>query len=122
MKIKSNLLLYSCLSVFFQLSLMAANSQTPILRWEKMANGVWKAKVGKPETNNLLSISESKPKTSAINEMSSVAFPLSPNEIKFEIFDLWRFNRDDATPGGVPVDMISPGLRSICVFKQLIKS
>jgi len=66
---------------------MAANSQTPILRWEKMANGVWKSKVGKPETNNLLSISESKPKTSAINEMSSVAFPLSPNEIKFEIFD-----------------------------------
>ena len=87
MKIKSNFLLYSCLSVFFQLSLMTAISQTPILRWEKMANGVWKAKVGKPETNNLLSISESKPKTSAINEMSPVAFPLSPNEIKFEIFD-----------------------------------
>lgn len=87
MKIKSNLLLYSCLSVFLQLSLIAANSQTPILRWEKMANGVWKAKVGKPETNNLLSISESKPKTSAINEMSAVAFPLSSNEIKFEIFD-----------------------------------
>ena len=87
MKIKSNLLLYSCLSVFFQLLLITANSQTPILRWEKMANGVWKAKVGKPETNNLLSISESKPKTSAINEMSAVAFPLSPNEIKFEIFD-----------------------------------
>jgi alpha-D-xyloside xylohydrolase len=87
MKIKSNLLLYSCLSVFFQLLLITANSQTPILRWEKMANGVWKAKVGKPETNNLLSISESKPKTSAINEMSPVAFPLSPNEIKFEIFD-----------------------------------
>ena len=87
MKIKSNLLLYSCLSVFFQLLLVAANSQTTILRWEKMANGVWKAKVGKPETANLLSISESKPKTSAINEMSPVAFPLSPNEIKFEIFD-----------------------------------
>ena len=87
MKIKSNLLLYSCLSVFFQLLLITANSQTPILRWEKMANGVWKAKIGKPETNNLLSISESKPKTSAINEMSPVAFPLSPNEIKFEIFD-----------------------------------
>jgi alpha-D-xyloside xylohydrolase len=87
MKIKSNLLLYSCLSVFFQLLLITANSQTPILRWEKMANGVWKAKIGKPETNNLLSISESKPKTSAINEMSAVAFPLSPNEIKFEIFD-----------------------------------
>ena len=87
MKIKSNLLLYSCLYVFFQLLLITANSQTPILRWEKMANGVWKAKVGKPETNNLLSISESKPKTSAINEMSPVAFPLSPNEIKFEIFD-----------------------------------
>ena len=87
MKIKSNLLLYSCLSVFFQLLLIKANSQTPILLWEKMANGVWKAKIGKPETNNLLSISESKPKTSAINEMSAVAFPLSPNEIKFEIFD-----------------------------------
>ncbi len=87
MKIKSNLLLYSCLSVFFQLLLITANSQTPILLWEKMANGVWKAKIGKPETNNLLSISESKPKTSAINEMSAVAFPLSPNEIKFEIFD-----------------------------------
>ena len=87
MKIKSNLLLYSCLSVLFQLSVITANSQTPILRWEKMANGVWKAKVGKPETNNLLSISESKPKTSAINEMTAVAFPLSPNEIKFEIFD-----------------------------------
>ncbi len=87
MKIKSNLLLYSCLSVFFQLLLITANSQTPILRWEKMANGVWKAKIGKPESNNLLSISESKPKTSAINEMSAVAFPLSPNEIKFEIFD-----------------------------------
>jgi alpha-D-xyloside xylohydrolase len=87
MKIKSNLLLYSCLSVFFQLSLVAANSQTPVLSWEKMANGVWKAKVGKPETANLLSISESKPKTSAINEMTPVAFPLSSDEIKFEIFD-----------------------------------
>jgi alpha-D-xyloside xylohydrolase len=52
-----------------------------------MANGVWKAKVGKPETANLLSISESKPKTSAINEMTPVAFPLSSDEIKFEIFD-----------------------------------
>jgi alpha-D-xyloside xylohydrolase len=93
MKIKSNLLLYSCLSVFFQLLLITANSQTPILRWEKMANGVWKAKVGKPETNNLLSISESKPKTSAINEMSPVAFPLSPNEIKFEIFDCKTYLR-----------------------------
>lgn len=52
-----------------------------------MANGVWKAKVGKPETANLLSIAEAKTKTSAINEMSPVAFPLSSNEIKFEIFD-----------------------------------
>ena len=87
MKFKSTLLLYCCLFVFFQLSIIAAKSQTPILRWEKMANGVWKAKVGKPETNNLLSISEAKPKTSAINEMNAVTFPLSPNEIKFEIFD-----------------------------------
>ena len=87
MKLNRKLLLFSCVCLFFQLLMLETKSQTSYIHWEKVANGVWKAKVGKPEVNNLLSIAEAKPKTSAINQMKFVDFPLNSKEIKFELYD-----------------------------------
>jgi alpha-D-xyloside xylohydrolase len=64
-----------------------ANAQNTSIHWQKMANGVWKTAVGKPEKNNLLTIAGVGPKISAINQMSIAKFPLATNEIKVEVYD-----------------------------------
>ena len=84
---KYTIFLYSCTFIFFQLVAIHVNAQNTIIHWDKIANGVWKAQVGKPEVNNLLRISGAKPKIAAIHQMNTVRFPLNTNEIKFEVFD-----------------------------------
>ena len=83
----------NCLLLSIRLAAMAtfitidAKSQNSPIHWQKMANGVWKTEVGKPEKNNLLTIAGVGPKLSAINKMAIAKFPLAENEIKVEVYD-----------------------------------
>ncbi len=87
MKYISNLLFSLCLITITQFLSMEAASQKVSFHWQKMANGVWKAEVGKPEAKNLLSISGVSPKIKAINDMPSANFPIAENEIEVEVYD-----------------------------------
>ncbi len=77
-------ILFISIATFFS---MDAKSQKASLHWKKMANGVWKAEVGKPELINFLTISGVHPKTAAINNMPLATFPITENEIKVEVYD-----------------------------------
>ena len=70
-----------------QFFFMEAKSQKVTIHWEKVANGVWKAQVGKPELTNLLTISGTAPKMEAINNMPVATFPIASEEIKVELYD-----------------------------------
>ncbi|MCX6299127.1 MAG: DUF5110 domain-containing protein [Bacteroidetes bacterium] len=77
-------IVFISIATFFS---MDAKSQKASLHWKKMANGVWKAEVGKPELINFLTISGVHPKTAAINNMPLATFPITENEIKVEVYD-----------------------------------
>lgn len=87
MKYFSGFVFYLCFIIIVQFFSIDANSQTATVHWQKIANGVWKAKVGKPEATNLLTISGLLPKTMAINNMPLANFPIQENEIKVEVYD-----------------------------------
>ena len=87
MKYSSRFLFSILLITIVAFSSMDANSQKASLHWKKMANGVWKAEVGKPELINFLTISGVPPKTAAINNMPLATFPITENEIKVEVYD-----------------------------------
>lgn len=74
-------------AVITQFMAVDVKSQNNSIHWEKMANGVWKTEVGKPEKNNLLTIAGVSPKVMAINNMPLAKFPLIENEIKVEVYD-----------------------------------
>ena len=86
MKYAPKLIFFVCFTFIVQFFAMDAKSQKIVLRWQKMANGVWKAEIGKPEGTNLLSISGVAPNTKALNDMPIATFPISDNEIKVEIY------------------------------------
>lgn len=71
----------------FLCATLLATAQTRPLSWEKTANAIWKATVGKPESINLLHVSGVTPKTDAINHMPAVDFPLEVGEITAEVYD-----------------------------------
>ena len=54
---------------------------------EKVASGVWKAEIGKPDKVNLLSCLEFTPKIDAINAIEETDLPVDRSEIKAEVFD-----------------------------------
>ena len=87
MKYSSGFLFSICLTIIVQFFSVEATSQKGNLHWQKIANGIWKAEMGKPEATNLLTISGATPKTKAINDMPMAAFPIAENEIKAEIYD-----------------------------------
>jgi alpha-D-xyloside xylohydrolase len=87
MKYSPRFLFYILLITIATFFSMDANSQKASLHWKKMANGVWKAEVGKPELINFLTISGVPPKTAAINNMPLATFPIIENEIKVEVYD-----------------------------------
>ncbi len=87
MKYSPRFLFYILLITIATFFSMDANSQKATLQWKKMANGVWKAEVGKPELINFLTISGVHPKTAAINNMPLATFPITENEIKVEVYD-----------------------------------
>ena len=84
-----------CISIItiVQLFSMDAKSQKATLYWQKMANGVWKTEIGKPEKNNLLTIAGVAPKTKAIDAMPVAQFPLAENEITVELYDVKTYLR-----------------------------
>ena len=87
MKYSKRLLVYLSFIVMMPFIWVEANAQNTSIHWQKIANGVWKTAVGKPEKNNLLTIAGVGPKISAINQMSIAKFPLATNEIKVEVYD-----------------------------------
>ena len=87
MKYSKRLLVYLSFTLMMLFIWVEANAQNTSIHWQKMANGVWKTAVGKPEKNNLLTIAGVGPKISAINQMSIAKFPLATNEIKVEVYD-----------------------------------
>jgi len=87
MKYSPRFLIFILLITIATFFSMDANSQKATLQWKKMANGVWKAEVGKPELINFLTISGVHPKTAAINNMPLATFPITENEIKVEVYD-----------------------------------
>ena len=60
----------------------AAPASTPPPRWEEVAPGVWRATIGTPEAVTLLSAAGAAPKTRALAEMPTAAFPLAEGEIE----------------------------------------
>lgn len=64
-----------------------SKAQSANLKWEQTANGVWKAKAGKPEAVNYLSAAGVSPKLEAINALAAVPFPLDAAEIRSEVYD-----------------------------------
>ena len=87
MKYSKRLLVYLSFIVMMPFIWIEAKAQNTSIHWQKIANGVWKTEVGKPEKNNLLTIAGVGPKISAINQMSIAKFPLATNEIKVEVYD-----------------------------------
>jgi hypothetical protein len=47
------------------------------LQWNKLASGIWLAKVGNPDSVNFLTTAGAEPKITTINAMADVPFPLS---------------------------------------------
>ena len=57
------------------------------MEYQKVASGVWKVEVGKPDKVNLLSELEFTPKIDAINSIEEVDLPVDKSEITTEVFD-----------------------------------
>ena len=57
------------------------------MEYQKVASGVWKVEVGKPDKVNLLSELEFTPKINAINTIEEVDLPVDKSEITTEVFD-----------------------------------
>ena len=57
------------------------------MEYQKVASGVWKVEVGKPDKVNLLSELEFTPKIDAINAIEEVDLPVDKSEITTEVFD-----------------------------------
>ena len=57
------------------------------VEYQKVASGVWKVEVGKPDKVNLLSELEFTPKIDAINAIEEVDLPVDKSEITTEVFD-----------------------------------
>ena len=55
--------------------------------YEKVASGVWKVEVGKPDKVNLLSELDFTPRIDAINAIGEADLPVDKSEIKLEVFD-----------------------------------
>ena len=54
---------------------------------DKVASGVWKAEIGKPDKVNLLSELDFTPKIDAINNLEEADLPVDKAEITAEVFD-----------------------------------
>lgn len=55
--------------------------------WTQMAKGIWKTKIGKPDSLNFYTATGIQPKKDAINLLEEVEFPLVSDEIKVTVAD-----------------------------------
>jgi alpha-glucosidase (family GH31 glycosyl hydrolase) len=60
-----------------------ASAQTRPLRWERVAPGVWRAQVGRPEALTLLGAAGARPALDALRRMPDAPFPLDRRQIEF---------------------------------------
>lgn len=73
------------LLLLLQLTVFAVSAQS--VKWTEEFPGVWKGAFGTPDSYNLLSAAECKPKAEALNKMGAPAFPLEKAEIYAEVID-----------------------------------
>jgi alpha-D-xyloside xylohydrolase len=66
---------------------MDTSAQTIDFNWEVVAPGVWKAKVGTPESISLVSIADFIPKINALQKLGNRDFPLELQGSKYELTD-----------------------------------
>jgi alpha-D-xyloside xylohydrolase len=67
---------------------LPAAAQTPLaLQWEEAAPGVWRARVGTPESVSLLGAAGAVPRTDALAKLPAAPFPLQRAEITASDFD-----------------------------------
>src|ERR1044071_7786263 len=77
--VKSQLL---CLCALFAALTLYASAQTQALRWERVAPGVWRAQVGRPEGLTLLGAAGARPALEALGRLPDAPFPLDRREIE----------------------------------------
>src|SRR5215207_2837593 len=66
-----------------------ASEKAVALRWVRVAPGVWRALVGRPESLTLLGAAGAKPSVEALRRMPDAAFPLDRGEIEARQWD-WK--------------------------------
>src|SRR3954465_1174207 len=77
--LKFQLLLFCAL---FAACALNASAQERVLRWERVAPGVWRAQVGRPEVLTLLGAAGAQPALEALGKMPDAPFPLDRKEIE----------------------------------------
>jgi alpha-glucosidase (family GH31 glycosyl hydrolase) len=70
------------LCALFAALTLSASAQTSALRWERVAPGVWRAQVGRPESLTLLGAAGAKPALEALGKLPDAPFPLERGEIE----------------------------------------
>lgn len=78
---------YSILACCIIVLLSALHSKAQKLSWHQVEPGVWKAEAGVPEAYDLLTASGAKPRKAALADMGETTFPLSKDDITFQLVD-----------------------------------
>src|SRR5215212_10577061 len=71
-----------CLCALLTALTLDASAQERALRWERVAPGVWRAQVGRPESLTLLGAAGARPALEALGKMPDAPFPLERGEIE----------------------------------------
>jgi alpha-D-xyloside xylohydrolase len=84
MKMKRLLLL---LGILLLSSLSLTTAQNKSLEWKEIASGVWRTEAGHPESYNLLTGLDIRPRTDAVNRMEKAELPFDKQEIQITQID-----------------------------------
>src|SRR5919199_1338622 len=79
----------ACLCALFAALPLTASGQARALRWERVAPGVWRAQVGRPEGLTLLGAAGAHPAFEALRKLPDAPFPLDRREIEARQWD-WK--------------------------------
>jgi alpha-glucosidase (family GH31 glycosyl hydrolase) len=71
-----------CLCALFAALTLDTSAQERALRWERVAPGVWRAQVGRPESLTLLGAAGARPALDALGKMPDAPFPLDRKQIE----------------------------------------
>ncbi|HWW74773.1 MAG TPA: TIM-barrel domain-containing protein, partial [Pyrinomonadaceae bacterium] len=72
-----------CLYALLAASGVNASAQGRAPRWERVAPGVWRARVGRPEALTLLGAAGARPALDALGRMPDAPFPLDRRQVEF---------------------------------------